>query len=271
MRKYLKRKMAMCLLAASLFNKSQNSNAMVRNIQNNCQNKQTGMSQMVKIGVAAGLTAGLLSLGIVIPLIVINSKVNVDEVEKEILQENKDKLQKLFNEQAEKCKIENIQKYWDALNEIAQEDFNDIWKGIYNYRSKRNAKVKFNNARVIQDNAVVGVAVSNNNERNHMDAWKDHYKYFHFGLFKSILNGEYQVKSLEILSDNSKIIFKFSTATNNTINVSFESEDYGLGGKSPYKNDICPETDWQFLRINDNISSLDLRFTDVGRDFGLEF
>ena len=41
MRKQLKRKMAMCLLAASLFNKSQNSNAMVRNIQNNCQNKQT--------------------------------------------------------------------------------------------------------------------------------------------------------------------------------------------------------------------------------------
>ena len=90
-------------------------------------------------------------------------------------------------------------------------------------------------------------------------------------MFKSILNGEYQVKSLEILSDNSKIIFKFSTAANNTINVSFESEDYGLGGKSPYKNDICPETDWQFLRINYNTTSLDLRFTDIERDFGLEF
>ena len=103
---------------------------MVRNIQNNCQNKQTGMSQMVKIGVAAGLTAGLLSLGIVIPLIVINSKADEKEVEKKILQENKDKLQKLFNEQAEKCKIGNIQKYWDALNKIAKENFDDIWKGI---------------------------------------------------------------------------------------------------------------------------------------------
>ena len=184
-----------------------------------------------------------------------------------------DKLQKLFNKQAEKCKIENIQKikkYWDALNEIAKENFDDIWSGIYNYHSKGNTKVKFSNARVIEDNAVVGVAVGNNRQ-NYMNLWKDHYKYFHFGLFKSILNGEYQVKSLEILSDNSKIIFKFSTATNNTINVSFESEDYGLGGKSPYKNDICPETDWQFLRINYNISSLDLRFTDVERDFGLKF
>ncbi len=33
MRKQLKRKIAMCLLAASVFNKSQNSTAMVRNIR----------------------------------------------------------------------------------------------------------------------------------------------------------------------------------------------------------------------------------------------
>ena len=274
MRKYLKRKMAMCLLAASLFNKSQNSNAMVRNIQNNCQNKQTGMSQMVKIGVAAGLTAGLLSLGIVIPLIVINSKADENEVEKKMLQENKNRLQNLFNKQAEKCKIENIQKikkYWDALNGIAKENFDDIWSGIYNYHSKGNTKVTFSNARMIIDNAVAGVAVSNNNERNHMDAWKDQYKYFYFGFFKNIFNGKYQVKELKILSDNSKIIFKFLTTADSTINISFESEDYGLEGKSPYKNDICPETGWQFLRINYNISSLDLRFTDIERDFGLEF
>ena len=274
MRKQLKRKMAMCLLAASLFNKSQNSNAMVRNIQNNCQNKQTGMSQMVKIGVAAGLTAGLLSLGIVIPLIVINSKADENEVEKKMLQENKNRLQNLFNKQAEKCKIENIQKikkYWDALNGIAKENFDDIWSGIYNYHSKGNTKVTFSNARMIIDNAVDFAVVNNNGGKKHIETIEDCKKHLDFESFKNIFNGKDQVKNLAILSDNSKIIFKFLTTADNTINISFESEDYGLERKPPYKNDICPETDWQFLRINDNISSLDLRFTDVERDFGLEF
>ena len=160
MRKYLKRKMAMCLLAASLFNKSQNSNAMVRNIQNNCQNKQTGMSQMVKIGVAAGLTAGLLSLGVVIPLTVINSKVAEKELEgkmyqEKMCQENKVKLQNLFNEQAKKCEIksiENIQKYWNALNKIAQESWDDVLKKAIDKRLGKNPKdVRFNNINYYSD------------------------------------------------------------------------------------------------------------------------
>ena len=188
-----------------------------------------------------------------------------------MLQENKDKLQNLFNEQAEKCKIGNIQKYWDALNKIAKENFDDIWKVIHNYHIKGKTKSKFSNARVISNNCVIFAVLSSKGGKRNIETIEDCKKHLSFKSFKNIFNGKYQVKSLEILSNNFKIIFKFLTAANSTINVSFESEDYGLEGKSPYKNDICQENEWQFLRINSNLTSLDLRFTDIERDFDLEF
>ena len=113
--------------------------------------------------------------------------------------------------------------------------------------------------------------MSSKGGKRNIETIEDCKKHLSYQSFKNIFKGKYQVKSFEILSNNSKIIFKFLTAANSTINVSFESEDYGLEGKSPYKNDICQENEWQFLRINSNLTSLDLRFTDIERDFDLEF
>ena len=271
MKRSLKVKLATYLLVASSFNKPNNSFAVVRNIQSNYQNKQVDMSQMVKTGAVAGVVAGLLSLVIVIPLIVINSKADEKEVGKKILQENKDKLQNLFNGQQKKCKIKNIQKYWNALNKIAQEDFDDIWKGIYNYHTIGKRKSKFSNARVISNNYVTFAVLSSKGGKRNIETIEDCKKHLSFESFKNIFNGEYQVKNLEIISDDSRITFKFLTAANIMINVSFESEDYGLSGKSPYKNDHCIESDWTFLRITSGTCSCDFRFTDVKRDFGLEF
>ena len=75
--------------------------------------------------------------------------------QEKMCQENKVKLQNLFNEQAKKCEIksiENIQKYWNALNKIAQESWDDVLKKAIDKRLGKNPKdVRFNNINYYSD------------------------------------------------------------------------------------------------------------------------
>ena len=294
MKKQLKRKIAMCLLAASLFNKSQNSNAVVRNIQNNCQNKQVDMSQIVKTGKVAGVVAGLLGLVIVIPLIVINSKADEKEVEKNMLQKNKDKLRNLFNEQAEKCKIENIQKYWNALNKIAQEDWYGIFKKAIDRRLGKNPEnVKFDNITYFAKNFsfyiyLAGIddyidgkvtscpPITNEyfKERNWFKSILNNKEIFsifsfvgqNFRSLKKIMNGEFFLNSLEIKETQNGVSFKFKYLNEFELKVCIYRKKY-LNIKYTSRN----YGDFIIIEQKHIDNRLVLEFADSEQDFDLKF
>ena len=280
MGKLSKRKIAMCLLAASLFGKSSNSSA--------------NMGQLIKYSSAGGAIVGAAVLAVAMPAIIMSSKVDEKEAEKKWYQENKNKLQNLFNEQAKKCKIKDIQKYWDALNKIAQEDWNDIFKKAIDKRLGKNPEnIKFNNitytgidnykfeiydasvddyidgkasALLTFDKDRIEKRESFKSALNDKTIFSDYsYVSGNFRDLQEIINGKALLNGLEIKSVPNGVEFKFKYLNEYGLEVRIYRQDY---------LDIKNNGDFVSIERKHNgifDSKLELEFADLERDFGLNF